>query len=590
VFWVGVVAAPATGYHVAITAVWPDGLRLRFAGVLAAVIAGLLWVIYRRCRARLPSLWALGRLSRPPTPSEVKRALMELGAFPEWVLRATFERWFVGMLLIAAAMGWWRSDPHLLLRLLLAGLGVAPLTALLARFLSARACRTCIRRLANLGLPFEDVLAAVPPSRYRLRQQLVWFVALSLSVPMLLTIDAAFALARDDIQQIVAEPSAPDRQALAASLSARRDPRGYALFALSAVISLYTAFFVGTSLRDPLRRIALQAGGLSRAAEAPPEVIPAEDEVWVVSAAFTRMQAQLREILGRLRRAGGRLASAGDQLLSTFAGQRVGASEQASALTQTFATTEELARSAGQIAVNGQEVAGMAQRTLSAAVAGQKSSEQFYASMLRMKLDTQAVADSVVKLNKRMQQIGKIVEFINGVADKLDLLALNAELEGTKAGSVGRGFSLVAAEMRRLAENVMRSTQEISRLIQEIRDATNAAVMATEAGLKATDHGTRMADQVLGSLGQILGLASQTSDAVRAISLATQQQQTGTNQLAEAMGDILRVTEESAEATRQMNASTEDLAALAGELRAAVDRFHLGPAPAGEERRGEVSA
>ena len=74
--------------------------------------------------------------------------------------------------------------------------------------------------------------------------------------------------------------------------------------------------------------------------------------------------------------------------------------------------------------------------------------------------------------NKRVQQIGKIVEFINGVADKSDLLALNAELEGTKAGEVGRGFSLVAAEMRRLAENVLESTKEIEGLIEEIREAT----------------------------------------------------------------------------------------------------------------------
>ena len=88
----------------------------------------------------------------------------------------------------------------------------------------------------------------------------------------------------------------------------------------------------------------------------------------------------------------------------------------------------------------------------------------------------------MVRLNKRVQQIGKVVEFINEIADKSDLLALNAELEGTKAGEVGRGFSLVAAEMRRLAENVITSTRAIEQLIEEIRDATNAAVMATEAG------------------------------------------------------------------------------------------------------------
>jgi methyl-accepting chemotaxis protein len=178
-----------------------------------------------------------------------------------------------------------------------------------------------------------------------------------------------------------------------------------------------------------------------------------------------------------------------------------------------------------------------------------------------MKGDNQAIADAVVRLNKRVQQIGKVVEFINEIADKSDLLALNAELEGTKAGEPGRGFSLVAAEMRRLAENVLSSTLAIERLIDEIRDATQAAVMATEAGLKTTDRGA--------------ALARQTSHAVRSISLATQQQQTGTDQLAAAMGDILRVTEENAEATQQMVAANTDLSSLARDLKSTVQRFRV---------------
>jgi methyl-accepting chemotaxis protein len=90
--------------------------------------------------------------------------------------------------------------------------------------------------------------------------------------------------------------------------------------------------------------------------------------------------------------------------------------------------------------------------------------------------------------------------------------------------------------------------------------------MATEAGLKATDAGAASADRVLESLRTILGQATRTSEAVRSISLATQQQQSGTSQLADAMADILRVTEQSADATRQMNSATTDLSSLAREL------------------------
>ena len=148
--------------------------------------------------------------------------------------------------------------------------------------------------------------------------------------------------------------------------------------------------------------------------------------------------------------------------------------------------------------------------------------------MGRMRQDNQAIAEAVDRLNKRVQQIGKIVEFINGVADKSDLLALNAELEGTKAGEVGRGFSLVAAEMRRLAENVLESTKEIEGLIEEIREATaRRGRRPPRAGVRATAAGTALAQPGHPRrLEQIVDLAGQTSDAVRAISLATQQQQT----------------------------------------------------------------
>ena len=195
--------------------------------------------------------------------------------------------------------------------------------------------------------------------------------------------------------------------------------------------------------------------------------------------------------------------------------------------------------------------------------------------MSRMRHDNQAIASAVTRLNKRVQQIGKIVEFINGVADKSDLLALNAELEGTKAGEVGRGFSLVAAEMRRLAENVLESTKEIEGLIEEVREASRAAVAATEGGVRATDTGTSLAQQVTESLKQILDLAGQTSDAVRSISLATQQQQTGTDQLADTMADILRITQQSLNATKQVSTANGDLLVLALDLRGVVERFQI---------------
>src|SRR4029077_20627123 len=121
--------------------------------------------------------------------------------------------------------------------------------------------------------------------------------------------------------------------------------------------------------------------------------------------------------------------------------------------------------------------------------------------------NSQVVAERIAALSGHTRRISEILEVIKDIANKSDLLALNAALEGTKAGEAGRGFSLVAAQMQRLAENVMGSVQDIKKLVADIRDASQAAVLATEEGTKLADATTEMARQ---------------------IRLITQQQQTGT--------------------------------------------------------------
>ncbi len=332
----------------------------------------------------------------------------------------------------------------------------------------------------------------------------------------------------------------------------------------------------GVVVGRPMREIAEEATRIARGKLGTPRPVPADDEVWAVSAAFTGMQLHLGRLLGELKGAGTKISAATDDIVKTSTRYEDGATEQATALNETSATTEELARSARQIADNAQAVEEIAQKTLAAAKRGQDGADEFSGAMARMERENHSISNAVVKLNKRVQQIGRIVEFINGVADKSDLLALNAELEGTKAGEVGRGFALVAAEMRRLAENVLESTKEIESLIEEIREATRAAVAATSAGVQATETGGALAREVMQSLGEILQLAGRTSEAVKSISLATQQQQSGTDQLAEAMADILRVTQLSLAATKQVSAANVDLAGLSKDLKSVVGRFRLG--------------
>ena len=304
-----------------------------------------------------------------------------------------------------------------------------------------------------------------------------------------------------------------------------------------------------------------------------PQVFAASDEVWAVTSTFSLMQAQLQNVLAQLKRAGVSIASTTQDLVGTSTRYEAGAADQASSLNETSATTEELAQSARQISLNASAVSEISQKTLDSAQAGQASAEAFGRAVDRMRQDNRSIAEAVGRLQRRVQQIGKIVEFITGVADRSDLLALSAELEGTRAGDVGRSFTLVAAEMRRLAENVLESTTEIEELISEIREATQVTVEATERGLEQTTSGTALAGEVTRALTEVVRLAKETSSAARGITLATQQQQSGTDQLAEAMADILGITQQSLSATKQLTSANNGLVALSGSLSSLVDRW-----------------
>jgi methyl-accepting chemotaxis protein len=553
-----------------------EGAWRIFLGLAAVALAlglGVTSVLERRA---LRALWAVERGRLPPTPENLRQALKEARAIPERCFWFTLLGWFGGTLLVALAFpplvdGPWMGS----LRIVQVAIALGPLNALLVYLLVVRRSRTAADRIANVGLSALEVIEAVPPVRQNLRRRLLTFTAIAVLCPSIFILEVSIARAVRVMDEILEAQGREAQEAVVARASSERNlPLGL-LSGFVILLVLGTAYAAGVALSEPLRAITEDATRIAKGDLRPPWVILAEDEVWAAAAAFVQMQAQLGQALAQMRRAGEQISTTTEQLVATSTEQESGADEQSSSLNETSATTEELARSAQQIAGNAESVAGIAERTFAAAQGGQRNAAAFLTAMQRMKQDNQSIADAVVRLNKRVQQIGKVVEFINEIADKSDLLALNAELEGTKAGEVGRGFSLVAAEMRRLAENVIRSTRTIEQLIEEIRDATHAAVMATEAGLKTTEAGTLLAAQVDESLSLILELARQTSHAVRSISLATQQQQTGTDQLAAAMGDILRVTEQNAAATKQMVAANSDLSTLARDLKLVVERFQL---------------
>src|SRR6185503_18550975 len=164
------------------------------------------------------------------------------------------------------------------------------------------------------------------------------------------------------------------------------------------------------------------------------------------------------------------------------------------------------------------------------------------------------MVDRIGALTRHAGRIGEILEVIRDISDRSDLLALNGSLEASRAGESGRGFALVAGEMRRLAERVTASVQDVKALVSDIRDSGSSTVMATEESKK---------------------LAQGTTEAARQITFAAQQQQTSTDQVSQGMRDIANVVSQTVSATTQTRTSAEGLKRRADTLSTIVQRFRV---------------
>ena len=207
--------------------------------------------------------------------------------------------------------------------------------------------------------------------------------------------------------------------------------------------------------------------------------------------------------------------------------------------------------------------------------AGQEAVGEAIAGMEQIRENNRRTAERILELSERNQQIGAIVEIIDEIADKTDLLALNAAIEGAKAGEAGKGFSVVAMEMRALAENVVESTKEIKEIVSEIQKASQASVLATEGQMKTSETGMSLAVRTGEQLQRILEMVEQTTEAAKQISLATQQQRTGTEQVVHSMAEIATIAKQNVAGSERTTRCSMELSNLADELKRGISRFHL---------------
>jgi methyl-accepting chemotaxis protein len=273
-----------------------------------------------------------------------------------------------------------------------------------------------------------------------------------------------------------------------------------------------------------------------------------------------------RSLTTQIGTAVGMVQSSSTELQAAANQQATGSKEQATAMNEISTTISELMATSRQIAESAQRVAQIAGQTAGAAKSGEGTVETTHESISLIRRQVDLIVSNMLELGKKSQQIGAVLDIVSELAEQTNILAINATIEAAGAGEAGRRFTVVAEEIRKLADRVGGSTKEIRTLIDDVRSAVNTTVMTTESGSKAVDAGSKQFGEVALALKQIVSLVSTTTEAAREIELSTKQQATAVEQVNVAIANVAQATKETEASSSQTLQTSSQLARLSGDL------------------------
>jgi len=276
----------------------------------------------------------------------------------------------------------------------------------------------------------------------------------------------------------------------------------------------------------------------------------------------------LTRTLGRqIGAAVGHVQSSSAELQAAASQQASGAKEQAGAMTEISTTISELVATSRQIAESAQRVAQIAEQTAAAARSGEGTVDKGQDAIAAIRRQIDQVVNHMLDLGRKSQEIGAVLDVVAELAEQTNILAINATIEASGAGEAGKRFSVVAEEIRKLADRVAASTKGIRNQIDDVRGAVNTTVMATESGAKAVEAGARQFSEVTQAFKQIATLVSTTTEAAREIELSTKQQASAAEQVRIAVTDVAQTTQETEASSSQTLQTASQLAGLSLDLR-----------------------
>ncbi|WP_257448523.1 methyl-accepting chemotaxis protein [Archangium lipolyticum] len=336
------------------------------------------------------------------------------------------------------------------------------------------------------------------------------------------------------------------------------------------------AALLSRSVVGPLRELTdvaahiVESGDLTR-----PIQVKGSDEVSQLAHSFEQMVSRLRGVTQNLQQAAGALKGATEQLNNSAADQSQTVSRQASALQETQVTAQEIRQTSLLAAQKADSVLSVAERADELSRTGEAALEQTLVGLNDIRIQVQEIAQKILELGERTVQIGSITQTVKDLADQSNMLALNAAIEAVRSGEHGKGFGVVAREIRALADQSIESTDRVRELLDDIGNSVSVAVRITERGSQRMEAGLEQVRTYGKNLRELSSIIQDNAAAVRQIAAAVGQQNVGINQITTAVSDLSKMMDETVSRIGATGEAATTLQVIADQLNSAVKTYRV---------------
>jgi methyl-accepting chemotaxis protein len=343
------------------------------------------------------------------------------------------------------------------------------------------------------------------------------------------------------------------------------------------IVTPFTLLLIRKAIVGPIRAVA---DALTDIAEGEGDLtrripVKSQDEIGKLAQGFNTFAQKIHDTIAQVSSAAVDVASAATEIAASSDEMANGLNQQSSQVHQISSAIEQMNASIVEVARKSEDAAKQAVRSGDVAEEGGAIVNQTVDEMQSIKQTVTDTAQSVEELGKRGEQIGQIIAVINDIADQTNLLALNAAIEAARAGEHGRGFAVVADEVRKLADRTTKATDEIAHSITAIQTETKQAVDRMSKGTDQVTKGVERASHAGESLQQIVSSARAVAEMIQSIAAAADQQSTASTQVANNIENISSVTRQTSQGASQAAEASGQLSAKAEQLQHLVKQFKI---------------